>query len=270
VTAPVRLAVLGHPLTYTRSPDLHRAGLAALGKIGDSQALPTTPDELPDRLRALAAAGLRGVNLTIPLKQVVLPHLGRVTERARRARSVNTVGFERDETWGDTTDGIGFVHWLRSLGADVERERIVLLGAGGAARSVAAALIEAGAEVTVSARRPEVARASWQEIGDARWATWRSAESRDAVARASLIANATPIDDPAEIMPYDWAGSGATLVDLRYGAEITPWIAGARAAGRSAHDGLGMLVHQARASLTLWLGEDVPVAPLERAVGWPR
>jgi shikimate dehydrogenase len=270
VTAPVRLAVLGHPLTYTRSPDLHRAGLAALGRVGVSQALPTTPDDLPARLRDLALAGLRGVNLTIPLKQVVIPHLGRVTERARRARSVNTVGFEGDGTWGDTTDGIGFVHWWRSLGREVARERVVLLGAGGAARSVAAALIEAGADVTVSARRPEAARASWQGIGDARWVAWRSAESRDPLARASLIANATPIDDPAEIMPYDWADPGATLVDLRYGAEITPWIAGARAAGRSAYDGLGMLVHQARASLTLWLGEDVPLAPLERAVGWPR
>jgi shikimate dehydrogenase len=270
VTAPIHLAVLGHPLTYTRSPDLHRAGLAALGKTGASQALPTTPDELPSRLRDLAAAGLRGVNLTIPLKEAVIPHLDRVTERARRARSVNTVGFEREEAWGDTTDGIGFIQWWRSIGRDVARERVVLLGAGGAARSIAATLIEAGAGVTVCARRPEAARASWQGMGAAQWVAWQSAESRDALARASLIANATPLDDPAEILPYDWAGPDAVLVDLRYGAEITPWVAGARAAGRSAYDGLGMLVHQARASLTLWLGEDVPVAPLERAVGWPR
>src|SRR5690242_10633480 len=152
----VRLAVLGDPLRYTRSPDLHRAGCEALGLACESIARRTPPAALGDTLAELAAGGWRGVNLTHPLKADVLKHVQRVSPVAAAGRSANTVGFDGGAWWADSTDGAGFLDLLAELERTPAAERAVLLGAGGAARSVALALGDAGCvSVTISARDPE-------------------------------------------------------------------------------------------------------------------
>jgi shikimate dehydrogenase len=268
--APVRLAVLGDPLRYTRSPELHVAGCAALGIACESFAIRTTPADLGPRLGALAGEGYRGVNITHPLKADVLRWVPEVSERARHARSANTVGLDAGGWWADSTDGIGFLDLLRELGGDPARERVMLLGAGGSARSLAAALEEAGAAPpVVSARDPEKRRRAFGDV-PARWTAWRSDEERAALGAATLIVNCTPLagrDSPA---PLESLARGAVIVDLVYGPDVTPWVTAARAAGFAAYDGLGLLVHQARHALARWFGRDVPLAPLARAVGWPR
>ena len=243
--------------------------MASLGLSGGSEALRTSPAVLAERLRELAARGLRGVNLTSPLKQVVLPLLQRVSEPARRSRSVNTVGFAPDGWWGDTTDGAGFVDLLATLGRDPAGERAVFMGAGGAARSLALALNDAGAPaVVVGARDPAVAGEAWREI-DARLLGWDAAELREALERATLLVRALPPEaEPA--VDFARLPARALCVDLSYGPAVTPWVLAARAAGREAYDGLGLLVFQARRSLALWFSRPVPVDSLARAVGWPR
>jgi shikimate dehydrogenase len=265
----MRLAVLGDPLRLTRSPELHRAGLAALGIECDSHALRTPAILLGERLAELAAAGYRGVNLTYPLKEEALRHLATVSDDARIARSVNTVSFDPAGVRGDTTDGAGFVDLLRALEADPARERVLLLGAGGAARSLALALRRAGALVHASARNPQAAAGGWTEIGIAPVA-WRGEAEAKALAAATLIVNATPLVEGEGPLPPGRAPRDARLVDLVYAEGLTPWVAKARALGYQAWDGLGLLVHQARRSLELWTGRPVPVAPLAAAVGWPR
>jgi len=261
----VRLGVLGDPLAFTLSPALHRAGLESLGLEGESTAIPTPREALAGRLRELAARGFRGVNLTHPLKEEALARLERVSEAARRSRSVNTVSFDPPGAAGDTTDGPGFLDLLDSLRREPATERVVLLGAGGAARSLALALAEAGAVVTLSARH--AARA-----GDppASWVSWRSADERDALAAATLVVNATPLGGEEGPVALDLVARDALVVDLVYGAQVTPWVTRARALGYQAWDGLGLLVFQARRSLELWLEQPVAVEPLARAVGWPR
>jgi shikimate dehydrogenase len=267
----IRLAVLGDPLAYTLSPDLHRAGLEAVGLEGESAAFRTPPDALGARLEDLAARGYRGANLTAPLKHAALAHLKRVSERARRARSVNTVGFGRDGWWGETTDGLGFIALLRSLGRRPADERALMLGAGGASRSLALALGDAGCrDVTASARRPEAAAESWREIPGAALEPWPSSAEPGALVRATLVVNATPLEEPVTSEDLEHPARGVLLIDLRYGARVTPWVMRARAAGLEAYDGLGLLVFQARGSLSLWTGLEVPIDPLARAVGWPR
>jgi shikimate dehydrogenase len=266
----LRLAVLGDPLAYTASPLLHRAGLAALGLAGQSSALRTPPDRLGARLKELADAGFRGVNLTAPLKAVALAHVGRLTERARRARSVNTVGFDASGSWGDTTDGPGFVDLLRWLGRVPDAQRAVFLGAGGAARSLALAMLEeGGADLVVSARRQAAAEEEWRDLGS-RVVIWRSAGEAEALERATLVVHATPLDGEEAPAPLDRIPASALVVDLRYGPEPTAWVRAARARGFHAWDGLGLLVFQARRSIGLWTGREVPLDPLARAVGWPR
>ena len=267
----IRLAVLGDPLAHTRSPDLHRAGLAALGLAGESTAHRTPLAELGARLGELAGHGYLGTNLTHPLKEAALDHLARVSQGARLARSVNTVGFAEDGWWGETTDGPGLVDLLRSLGRDPARERAVLLGAGGASRSVALALVAADAEaVAVSARDPESLRDAWSGVAAARRVGWRSPEEAEALGAATLVINGTPLAGEEGPVPLAGIAPRALILDLVYGERVTPWVRQARAQGREAYDGLGLLVFQARRSLALWLARPVPVDPLARAVGWPR
>jgi shikimate dehydrogenase len=284
---PVRLAVLGDPLAYTRSPDLHRAGFAALGVQGESSALPTPAPQLGSRLSDLAAQGFLGVNLTQPLKAAVLPLLARVSEPARSARSVNTVGFAPEGWWGDTTDGPGLIDLLESLGRDPGRERAVILGGGGGARSLALALSNSGANsgansrassgagagsgsLTVSARRPDGIAPGWSGIPDARLVAWRSPAEATALGGATLVINATPLGGESFPAPLELIAKDALILDLVYRERLGAWVLRARAEGRAAYDGLGLLVFQARRSLALWFGRPVPVEPLARAVGWPR
>lgn len=267
----VRLAVLGDPLAYTRSPDLHRAAGAALGIDVESHALRTPVAGLPARLAELAAQGFVGCNVTHPLKEAARDAVARASLAAERARSVNTIAFQEAGWYGDTTDGPGFVDLLRALHREPERERVVLLGAGGSARSLALALEWAGCRsVIVSARRPEDSRFAWGQGLDSRFLGWRSEEEGDALAEATVVVNCTPLGDDALPVPLERVNRGACLVDLVYAPEPTAWVRAARADGREAVDGLGLLVHQARRSLSLWFGREVPIEPLAAAVGWPR
>src|SRR6185436_12824994 len=123
--AVVRLAVLGDPLRYTRSPDLHRAGAEAVGLACESEALRTAAAELPATLERLAASGYMGCNLTMPLKEPALACLRTVSATARRARSVNTVTFRADGAHGESTDGAGFLDLLASLDRKASGARVV-------------------------------------------------------------------------------------------------------------------------------------------------
>ena len=271
MSGPVRLAVLGDPLAYTLSPVLHRAGCAALGLECESRALRTPAESLDERLRELAAEGCLGCNLTHPLKEHALDHVAKASVAAERSRSVNTIAFRDEGWWGETTDGPGFVDLLRALHYAPERQRVLLLGAGGASRSLAVALQWAGCrEVRFSARtRPEGAFA-WGEGLDETFLGWRSSEEDDALATSTVIVNGTPLSGDDAPAPLDRVARTALVVDLTYGPEPTPWVRQARSMGLHAIDGLGLLVHQARRSLTLWLGREVPVEPLAAAVGWTR
>jgi len=265
----VRLAVLGDPLRHTRSPELHRAGCAALGLACESRALRTPAAGLAAALARLAAEGLTGCNLTMPLKEPALGLVRSASEPAARARSVNTITFRAGGPHGDTTDGAGLVALLAELGAEARGRRVLLLGAGGAARSLGWALAGAGAAAVhaVSRREPAaVERAAWP----GGWSGWGTAASLELVVAADVLVNATPLGLPELAAPLDALRRDALVVDLAYDEAVTPWVAAARARGLRAVDGLGLLVHQARLSLALWLGREVPLAPLAAAVGWPR
>lgn len=246
---------------------LHRAGFAALGIEGESEALRTPLAELGPRLEELARRGWHGVNLTHPLKEEALRFVTSTGARAGRARSVNTIRFGGDGMFGDSTDGVGFVDWIETLGRRTEQERVVMLGAGGAARSIAEALLAGGGAVAVWARDPAARVPGWEALEGAVLKAWDQAEAREALGNATLVVNATPAETP-----LDPGGipKTALVVDLVYGPELSPWAAAARAAGLTAYDGLGMLVHQARRAFGVWCDRMPPVEALERAVGWPR
>ena len=264
----VRLAVLGDPLRYTRSPDLHRAGADALGMDCESVALRTAVEDLPAVLERLALEGYLGCNLTMPLKEPALHCVRDSSPAARRARSVNTITFRVGGMHGDTTDGSGFLDLLASLGREPARDRVLLLGAGGSARSLALALHDAGAAAfDVVSRREPGDEDVWRP---ATWSGWDSPAALAALGHAQVVVNCTPLSGDEPPVSLGHLARGSLVIDLTYSESLTPWVVAARAQGLEAFDGLGLLVHQARHSLSRWFGRDVPLEPLAAAVGWPR
>lgn len=262
------VGVLGWPIAHTLSPRMQNAAFAALGLDFVYVPLPVSPERLPDAVIGLAALGFAGANVTIPHKSGVLPFLAEMSPIVRALGAANTLVIrDGGSLYGDNTDAHGFMADLRAHGVVVGPEtRALVLGAGGAARSVVYALAESGAAVTVANRTADRAEQLCKLIAGALPAAAARLQARafpDGLAQlaagADLIVNATslglhPGTDP---LPWDAAVSfhpQQMVYDLIYGA--TPFLALARASGAQAIGGLGMLVHQGARAAALWTGED--------------
>jgi len=261
LTGRARLAgVVGWPVAHSRSPRLHGFWLEKHGIDGAYVPIAVRPENLATALRALPLLGFSGVNVTVPHKEAALAAVDRASDAARRIGAVNTIVIDADgRLEGSNTDGFGFLEnlaaalpgWRASDGA------AVLLGAGGAARAVAAALADGGApEIRLVNRTPERARRLAAEIGGPfRIVAW--SERAAALADAALLVNATtlgmagqpPLDLALSALPGD-----AVVNDIVYAPLETPLLAAARARGNRVVDGLGMLLHQARPGFAAWFG----------------
>jgi shikimate dehydrogenase len=258
-----RLAgVMGWPVAHSLSPRLHGHWLRRYAIDGAYVPLPVLPERLEQALGALPALGFAGTNLTIPHKEAALPLVDRLSAAAERIGAVNTVVVEPDGTLsGDNTDGFGFIASLseNEVGWHAAAGPAVMLGAGGAARAIAVALLDAGApEVRLLNRTAERARALAAELGGpvhpVEWAG-RSA----ALADAALLVNTTSLGmhgQPPLDLALDALPRTALVSDIVYTPLITPLLALARARGNPVVDGLGMLLHQARPGFRAWFGVD--------------
>ncbi len=254
------IALIGDPVAHSVSPAMHRAGFAATGLDLEYVAVLVAGGRLGaawPRLRAEHA----GLNVTRPLKEEVVPLLDELAPGARRAGSVNTVAFADGRAVGHSTDGPGFLAALDRGGGSRPR-RVVLLGAGGAARSVLAAIEDA--EVSVWARDPAAAR----RLSGARALAHR--ELVDAVARADLLVNATPVgqapDAEASPLPGDVPlHAGLTVFDLVYRPRVTRLLRRAAAAECRTVEGVDMLVEQGARSFEIWTGRPAPAAVMREA-----
>lgn len=255
-----RYAVFGHPVAHSLSPRIHAAFAAQRGIALQYDALDATRDGFAAALAGFAAQGGVGANVTLPLKEAAFALSTQTSDRAQRAGAVNTLSY-RDGHWhGDNTDGTGLVRDLtgrRSL--DLRGRRALLLGAGGAARGVAAALLDAGIrELVIVNRSPERADALVDALGEPGRAWSRYWDDLREQGDFELIINATAIGrDPSAgfALPLSLVNSLTLAVDLNYGEVAIPFLAWARAAQcRDTVDGLGMLVEQAAESFELWHG----------------
>jgi len=263
-TTPDRYAVAGNPVAHSRSPLIHSLFAQQTGQAMDYARLLCPLDGFKPHIRAFAAQGGRGCNVTVPFKFEAFELASRHTPRAVLAQAANTLRFDPDSEGGwlaDNTDGVGLVRDIR-LNAQVPLagQRVLLLGAGGASAGVLGPLIEARPAEIVMANRT-VAKAQAIVARHADWAAQHgvglSARGLDDPGQAydvfingtaaSLAGSGVPVG-PAVLKP------GALALDMMYGRAALAFLDWARAHGAVPRDGLGMLVEQAAESFALWRG----------------
>lgn len=269
MTPPVarRLAaVIGSPVAHSLSPVIHQAAFDAAGVDWTYTAFEVAPGSGAAAIEAMRTLGIAGLSVTMPHKTDVFGAVDRVDPAAAALRSVNTVSWDGDELVGSSTDGSGFVASLAEHGLGVAGAHVVVLGAGGAARSVIDALGRAGtAGVTVVNRNAERAAEAAALTPSAR------VGSMVDVAGADIVVNATSVgmgsDAGSGDVPCDpgLLGPEQIAVDLVYHPLETAWLLACAQRGVRTIDGLGMLIHQAALQQLAWVGELPDVAVMRAA-----
>ncbi len=276
-------ALIGHPVAHSVSPLMHNEAFGELGLNCCYLAFDVKVDDLAAAVKAIRALGLGGANITIPHKEGVLPYLDEVEEQAGLIGAVNTVVNREGRLIGYNTDAPGFLESLRAdAGFDPAGSRVVILGAGGAARAVAYALALGGVEsLGIFNRNPSRAEALARDISRSAACELETGDLqgialRRALARADLLVNATsagmhphtdevPLPDPAALRP------GLIVYDLVYNPRKTRLLLEAEARGCRVFNGIGMLVYQGALAFELWTGRKAPVAVMrvaaEKALG---
>jgi shikimate dehydrogenase len=275
ITGTTRLAgIMGWPVAHSRSPVLHGFWLDETGVNGAYLPLPVRPQHFEQALRALPILGFRGCNLTIPHKQAALTVVDRVEPLARRIGAINTIVIGSDGSLeGRNTDAFGFCENLREAVPDWDPAAgaAVILGAGGAARAIVAALADAGvagirvvnrtlARATslacdLSTPKVTITIHSWEEVGAA-------------LRHAALLVNATSLGmagEPGLTLDLAPLPLSTPVVDIVYVPLETGLLATARRRGHPVVDGLGMLLHQGRPGFEAWFGTPVRVTHELRA-----
>ncbi len=256
ITGEAKLAgVLGWPVRHSRSPLLHNYWLTRHGIDGAYVPLPVAPEDFVSAVQGLRAAGFRGANVTIPHKEAALAVCTRIEPAARRAGAVNTLLFSGDNIIGSNTDGAGFVANLRAHGVEPTAGPALVLGAGGAARAIAAALLERGVQVSLANRSIDRAYDLAAVLPGLRVIYWQ--ERHAAVADHALLVNATaaglhntgPLDQD-----FSRAAPGLAVADIVYVPLRTRFLADAASRGLRTVGGLGMLLHQAAPGFAQWFG----------------
>lgn len=268
-----KAAVLGDPVSHSRSPALHGFWLAEHGIDGAYVPLRVEAGRLPKALQTLQAQGFAGCNLTIPHKEAALPLMDALDDAARAIGAVNTVVFKDGQMFGRNTDAEGFMENLREgVGGEAPLapflECVLILGAGGAARAAIHGLLEAGARKVILVNRslsraqnlarefgPRLQAAAWEDLPEF-------------LPTATLVANATSLGmqgQPELVLPWSSLPRAALVTDMVYAPLETELLRRARALGCRTIDGLGMLLHQARPGFEAWFGLRPAVTPALRA-----
>ncbi|WP_019536058.1 shikimate dehydrogenase [Paenibacillus ginsengihumi] len=269
----VMYGVFGDPIRHSKSPIMLNRAFAASGLNAAYAAFHILPGTLKEAVAGIRALGFRGVNVTIPHKVEVMSYLDEIDEGAQAIGAVNTIVNEGGKLIGYNTDGIGYVRSLKEeTGIRLKGKKVLMIGAGGAARGVGYALAREGAAHLFIANRT---KAKADELA-ASMSAFASASShgtdelQQLAAEADLIVNNTSLgmhpDVDSTPMPAEWIRPGTVASDLVYNPLVTRFLREAQARGAIAHSGLGMFVYQGAYAFEYWTGLPAPVAAMREVV----
>ena len=254
-----RYGVMGQPVSHSKSPYIHTRFAAQTGESLAYEAIAVEPGEFPKALKTFRERGGQGLNITLPFKQEAFELAAVCTRRAERAGAVNTLWFDQDTgVCGDNTDGVGLIRDLaNSCALTVASRSVLLVGAGGAARGAACALLdEEPANLVVANRTHDKALALVREIGETpRFSAVRLEELEGECFELVVNATAASLEGKTPLISPSVITLQSICYDMMYGPGDTAFVRWGRAHGaRDSVDGLGMLVEQAAESFFLWRG----------------
>jgi shikimate dehydrogenase len=273
--------ILGYPVGHSRSPAMHTRAFAALGIDAIYVPFAVTPARLRQAIEAIQPLDLRGVNITLPHKTHVIPLLDRVETDALAIGAVNTIYRAGDQLVGMNTDAPGLARSLVEAGLALDRMRVTIIGAGGAARASVVGLARAGAaHITIAARRESSAQELASELQKAVGvATLHSCALHPealhaAFASSDLVVQATSATldngphaaDLTAALPLAALPKHAAVVDLVYKPRETHVLVAAQQLGLKTVDGLGMLLHQGAIAFEKWTGRSAPIEVMRAAL----
>jgi shikimate dehydrogenase len=265
-------AVLGQPVHHSRSPQIQNAAFRAAGLNAVYVALDVPASRLRQALEGLHAAHVSGLNLTAPHKETAFSLVRERTAEAEEARAVNTLKWEPEGWRGHATDGMGFLQWVAGAGVEVKGRRVLVLGAGGAARAIVPRLLTLHpGSVLVVSRNAGHAQALAQLAGNpsrgvpvtsAGMGAQSPGPGWDILVRAI---SAEPVS-PEEALWWRGNAPGAVVLDLNYGARSAEARAQSKAMGLRYEDGGALLIHQGAASFEFWTGKKAPLDAMREAL----
>ena len=272
---PQRLGIIGHPIGHSISPAFQQAALDAIGFNAVYRPFDVPPNEVADFVNALRTPETLGVNVTVPHKETVIPHLDEVDDWAAAAGAVNTIVNRHGRLTGHNTDGAGFLRALQDgAGFAPQGKTALILGAGGSARAVVYALTRAGAARLIIANRTPQRAQNLAQIAAENGIPAQAIPLTDApqaAADAALIVNCTSLgmlhgpDETASSLTAAEIPPAALVNDLVYNPPETPLLRQAARAGAAVLGGIQMLVYQGAASFEMWTGQPAPVPVMLQA-----
>ncbi len=270
---PDQYAVFGNPIAHSKSPAIHALFAEQTGQQMEYRAILAPIDGFEQAVREFAAAGGKGINITVPFKQAAFSLASRLSPRAERAGAVNTFVIQNsDEYFGDNTDGIGLARDLiRNHGLTLNGKRILVLGAGGAVRGALEALLgNRPQQLTIANRTVEKAIQLADDFADLGNINGLGFDDLTAM-QFDLIINGTSASLKGEMpsVPASVIHADTFCYDMMYAAEPTvfmQWAANHGAVANNITDGLGMLVEQAAESFKLWRGIEPQTQPVIEAI----
>lgn len=267
--------VIGDPIEHTMSPTMQNAAFEAANVDGVFLAFKVPMGSVETALNGIRALGFRGMNVTMPHKAAVIPFLDEVDEMARNLDSVNTILNTGGKLRGLSTDGAGAHRALEENGVQLAGKKLVLLGAGGAARAIAFALAKEVNELVLLNRTPmkmddlaEVVSKKFHKKVVVGTLSPRNVQS--SLKGADVLINATSVGmnphSTGTLVKSNWLNSHLTIMDVVYNPLETKLAKDARKAGAKVISGLEMLLYQGAASFEIWTGKPAPVAAMRQAV----